>query len=76
MTPGGAIRLRARISQPVGLRSPAALVLAGMLYGVSPSDATTLFAVVLLILTVAAGASLLPAARAARVDPMQVLREE
>ncbi|HXJ91869.1 MAG TPA: ABC transporter permease [Terriglobia bacterium] len=51
-------------------------VLAGMLSGVSPSDATTLVGVVLLILTVAAGASLLPAARAARVDPMQVLREE
>ncbi len=53
-----------------------ARLLAGMLYGVSPSDATTLLGVVLLILTVAAGASLLPAARAARVDPMRVLREE
>jgi predicted permease len=51
-------------------------LLAGMLYGVSPSDATTLFGVVFLILTVAAGASLLPAFRAARVEPMQVLREE
>jgi putative ABC transport system permease protein len=53
-----------------------ARLLAGMLYGVSPSDATTLVGVVFLILAVAAGASVLPAARAARVDPMQVLREE
>ncbi len=51
-------------------------LLAGMLYGVSPSDATTLVGVVFLILAVAAGASILPAARAARIDPMQVLREE
>jgi len=51
-------------------------VLAGMLYGVSPSDAPTLSAVVVIILTVATLASLLPALRAARVEPMQVLRDE
>ena len=50
--------------------------LSGMLYGVSPWDATTLSAVVLLVLVVAAIASLVPAIRAARVDPMHVLREE
>jgi len=60
----------------LALAAAFARVLAGMLYGVSPSDTTTLFGVVLLILAVAAGASLLPAARAARVDPMQVLRDE
>jgi ABC-type lipoprotein release transport system permease subunit len=47
-----------------------------MLYGVSPSDALTLSAVVLLVLAVAACASLIPSTRAARVDPMQVLRDE
>ena len=51
-------------------------VLAGMLYGVSPTDAATLSAVVLLVLVVAGAASLVPALRASRVDPMQVLREE
>lgn len=51
-------------------------LLAGMLYGVSPSDAPTLSAITLLMLLVAAAASLIPALRAARVDPMQVLRDE
>jgi putative ABC transport system permease protein len=53
-----------------------ARVLSGMLYGVSPSDVTTLVAVVVIVLGVAVGASLVPAIRAARVQPMQVLREE
>jgi putative ABC transport system permease protein len=62
----------------VGLGIAAALrrLLAGMLYGVSPSDAPTLSGVVLIVLTVAAVASIVPAIRAARVDPMQVLRDE
>ncbi|MGH9676992.1 MAG: FtsX-like permease family protein, partial [Candidatus Acidiferrum sp.] len=51
-------------------------ILSGMLYGVSPRDVTTLSVVVCMVLVVAAAASLLPALRAARVDPMQVLREE
>jgi predicted permease len=51
-------------------------LLAGLLYGVSPTDAPTLGAVILLVLVVAAIASLLPSLRASRVDPMQVLRDE
>lgn len=51
-------------------------VLSGMLYGVSPADAETFFLVPLLILGVAALASLLPAVRAANVDPMRALRED
>jgi ABC-type lipoprotein release transport system permease subunit len=51
-------------------------MLSGMLYGVSPTDATTLIGVILLVITVAAVASLAPSIRAARVEPMQVLREE
>jgi len=50
--------------------------LAGMLYGVSPSDALTLAAVVGLVLAVAGVASLAPAIRAARLDPLRVLRDE
>jgi putative ABC transport system permease protein len=51
-------------------------LLGGMLYGVSSSDATTVVGVVFLLLSVATGASLAPALRAARVELMQVLREE
>jgi putative ABC transport system permease protein len=51
-------------------------VLAGMLYGVSPTDLTTLASVVVGVLIVAAAASFIPSFRASRVDPMQVLREE
>jgi predicted permease len=51
-------------------------VLVGLLYGVSPTDVPTLSGVVVLVLAVAAIASLIPATRAARVEPMQVLRDE
>jgi len=51
-------------------------VLAGLLYGVSTSDVPTLSAVALIVLFVAGVASLVPAIRAAGVEPMQVLREE
>jgi putative ABC transport system permease protein len=61
-----------------GLALAAALArfLTGMLYGVSPSDPATLSAVIVLMLIVAALASLAPAIRAARLDPMQVLRDQ
>jgi ABC-type antimicrobial peptide transport system permease subunit len=58
------------------LAAASARTLAGMLYGVSPSDPATLSAVIALVLIVAAVASLVPAIRAARVEPMEVLREE
>jgi putative ABC transport system permease protein len=58
------------------LASASTRVLAGLLYGVSPTDFPTLSAVILLVLVVAAIASLIPAIRAARVEPMQVLREQ
>jgi putative ABC transport system permease protein len=50
--------------------------LSGMLFGVSPFDAVTLGVVVALVTSVAAVAALVPAVRAARVDPMTVLRDE
>ena len=51
-------------------------VLAGMLFGVSAWDPATLSGVIAIMMTVAALASLLPAVRAARVEPMEVLRDE
>jgi putative ABC transport system permease protein len=51
-------------------------LLAGLLYGVSSSDPLTLGVVIALVTAVGAMAALVPALRAARVDPMTVLREE
>src|SRR3984885_2470169 len=51
-------------------------LLAGFLYGVSPTDFPTLAAVILLVLIVAIVASFVPSLRASRVEPMRVLREE
>ena len=50
--------------------------LGGMLYGITKLDPVTYASVVILILLVAALASLIPSLRAARVEPIQVLREE
>lgn len=51
-------------------------LLSGMLYGVSGSDPAMLAGVVTLVIVVSVIASLLPAIHAARLDPMQVLRNE
>ena len=51
-------------------------LLTSMLYGISASDGVTYVLVPLLILVVATASSLLPAWRAARVEPMVVLRQE
>jgi putative ABC transport system permease protein len=58
------------------LAAASSRVLAGLLYGVSPTDLPTLGAVIFLVLAVSAVASLLPSIRASRVEPMQVLRDE
>jgi putative ABC transport system permease protein len=50
--------------------------LATMLYGVTPADPATLTGVIVLVVTVASIAALIPAARAAFVYPMRALREE
>jgi predicted permease len=55
---------------------PAARLLGTQLYGVTPNDPATYASISGLLLTVALGAALLPARRAARVDPMVALRAD
>jgi putative ABC transport system permease protein len=50
--------------------------MSGVLYGVPANDLPTFGAVVLLLGTVALVACVVPAARASRVDPMIVLRDQ
>lgn len=51
-------------------------LMAGMLYGVSPTDLPTFAGVTLVLTTVAIGASFIPALRAIRVDPITALHSE
>ncbi len=60
----------------LGLSLMSTRLLAGMLYGISAWDPETLGGVVLLMFAVAMLASLLPSVRAARLDPIEVLRQE
>jgi predicted permease len=53
-----------------------ARLLSGMLFGVSPTDLRTMSTVVAIVVAVGALAALVPAVRAARIEPMRVLREE
>ncbi|MEK6398483.1 MAG: FtsX-like permease family protein, partial [Terriglobus sp.] len=68
----------ALIGVVVGLGVSAACVqlIRSMLYGTKPLDPTVFVAVTSVLLAVAAGACFLPAWQAARLDPMQALRNE
>jgi putative ABC transport system permease protein len=75
MVLGGGLRLSLYGIVLGGLLSSALTrLLAGSLYGVAPGDPATLAAVSGLLLLVAAGACLVPALRASRVDPLSSLR--
>ena len=55
---------------------PGARLIRGVLLGVSPTDPVALGGGVLLLVVTAAAASFLPARRAARIDPLDSLRQE
>ena len=50
--------------------------MAGLLYGVSPTDLPTFAGVTLVLTTVALTASYIPALRAMRLDPITTLHSE
>jgi predicted permease len=60
----------------VGLALAATRVLASLLFGTSPTDAATFIGAAGLMVAIAAAASLVPALRASRVDPLIALRDE
>jgi len=51
-------------------------VVAGLLYGITPTDPVTLLSVALFLVGVAAAAIYIPARRAMRLDPIEALRAE
>jgi ABC-type antimicrobial peptide transport system permease subunit len=56
------------------MSAAAARSLSTFLFGVAPLDATSFLVVPLVLAVVAVAACLVPARRAARVDPLQALR--
>jgi len=66
------------IGVAIGLAGALALgrVLANLIYGVKPTDPITFGAVSVLLASVALFASLIPAYRATKVEPMKTLRDE
>jgi len=59
----------------LGLAWAAARAMSALLFGIGASDPATLIGMVGLLIVIALVASSVPAIRAARVDPMQALRE-
>lgn len=60
----------------LGFAAATTRLISSFLYGLEPMDVATLAGAIALLAIVALGASYLPARRAARVDPMDALREE
>jgi putative ABC transport system permease protein len=64
------------IAAGLAIALAAAPLIAPLLYHVSPADPVSIAGAALFLIVVAALASLIPALRATRVDPILALREE
>jgi ABC-type antimicrobial peptide transport system permease subunit len=62
--------------RPEPPRVAVARAIAGVLYGITPADPVSWLVAAALLMAVAAIANVIPAARAARVQPTQALRTE
>jgi putative ABC transport system permease protein len=60
----------------IALAAAAARLLSGFVFGVSTTDPATLVTVSVFLMLVAVAASMIPAIRASRIDPMVALRLE
>src|SRR5262249_10660283 len=83
--PGGVLRMVlgrglalaiSGIAPGLALALAATLQIAPLLYGVSPADPVSIAGAALFLIVVAVLASLIPALRATRVDPIRALRQE
>ncbi len=72
----GGLPVFAGLAVGLGLTLASGRILSNLLYGIQPADPKALAIVGLTLLAVASLAILLPALRAARVDPMIALRDE
>ena len=66
----------AAIALGVGAAFVATRFVKAMLFGIAPSDPATLWGAAVLLMVVAVSASWIPARRAARVQPMEALRQD
>jgi ABC-type antimicrobial peptide transport system permease subunit len=71
-----AILLLAGLAIGVGLSIAAARTATSLLYGLQPTDPLTFELATVLLAIVALAASLIPALRASRLNPLTALREE
>jgi putative ABC transport system permease protein len=60
----------------IGLATASGRLASGLLYGLQPSDPTTMGIAAALLAAIAIAAAYLPAWRAARVDPVVALRSD
>ena len=64
------------VAAGIGAAMGVTRLLGSLLYDVRPTDAVTFCGVASILIVVGLAASLLPALRAASIDPMQALRAE
>jgi putative ABC transport system permease protein len=64
------------VAAGIGLALAATRLTVSFLYGLAPHDPATFAAAIVLLGAIAVVASLIPARRAAKVDPMVALRDE